>query len=125
MSFSQTGKVLHKTGKELPVGPARDQRAQYAAAVASSLQQVFEAPGISTKTIMGWTRASERTVKGWAAGSYGPRGEHLVALMGSSDLVLKCVLSLANREALLDPHRLAALREPLRTLNQIVGELAP
>ncbi len=83
--------------------------ALYAAAVATSLQQVFEAPGISTKTIMGWTSASERTVKGWAAGSYGPRGEHLVALMRSSDLVLKCVLYLANREALLDVRRAGCL----------------
>jgi hypothetical protein len=125
MSFRETGKVLHKTGKELPLVPDRDQRAKYTAAVATSLKQAFEAPGISTKTIMGWTRASERTVKGWAAGSFGPRGEHLVALMGSSDLVLRCVLSLAGREALLDAHRLAALREPLRALNQIIGELAP
>jgi hypothetical protein len=54
-----------------------------------------------------------------------PRGEHLVARMRSSDLVLKCVLFLANREALLDVHSLAALREPLRALNRIVGELEP
>ena len=54
MSFSETGKVLHKTGKVLPLDPDRDQRALYAAAVATSLQQVFEAPGISTKmSIMG------------------------------------------------------------------------
>ena len=89
MSFSETGKVLHKTGKVLPFDPDRAQRALYAAAVVSSLQQVFEVPGISTKTIMGWTSASERTVKGWAAGAYGPRGEHPVALMRSSDLVPK------------------------------------
>jgi hypothetical protein len=123
MSFSETGKVLHKTGKELPLVPDLNQRKIYAAAVAASLRQVLEAPGISTKTIMGWTSASERTVKGWVAGTYGPRGEHLVALMRSSDLVLKCMLSLAGREVTLDMYRLAALREPLRSLSQIVGEL--
>lgn len=72
MSLPETGKVLHKTGKELPLAPDRDQRAHYAEAVARSLRQALEAPGISTKTIMGWTSASERTVKGWIAGTNGP-----------------------------------------------------
>ena len=125
MSFSETGKVLHKTGKRLPLGSDQDQRTLYTAAVAASLRQALEVPGISTKTIMGWTNASERTVKGWVAGTYGPRGEHLVALMRSSDLVLKCMLSLAGREVVLDVHRLAAMRESLRSLTQIVGELVP
>jgi hypothetical protein len=125
MSFPETGKVLQKRGKELPSGPKEDQRTLYAAAVAASLKQALKSPGISTKTIMGWTSASERTVKGWIAGRYGPRGEHLVALMRSSELVLNCVLSLANREVLLDVHRLAAVQEALRTLNGLVGEMGP
>jgi hypothetical protein len=125
MSLQETGNVLHKTGKELPLCPDQDQRTLYAAAVAASLRQVLEAPGVSTKTIMGWTNASERTVKGWIAGECGPRGEHLVALMRSSDLVLKCMLSLAGRDVVLDVRRLADLRESLRFLGQIVGELIP
>ena len=125
MSFPETGKVLHKTGKVLPLGPDRDQRVAYAKAVAVSLRQALEAPGISTKTIMGWTNASERTVKGWIAGTSGPRGEHLVGLMRSSDAVLKCVLSLAGRQGQIDAHAVSALREPLRSLSQIIGELVP
>jgi len=125
MSFPGTGKVLHRTGKELPSGSDQDSRTQYAAAVAASLRQVLESPGISTKTVMRWTGASERTVKGWVAGRYGPRGEHLVALMRSSDLVLECMLSLAGREVVLDVRKLAALREPLRALSRMVGELIP
>lgn len=123
MSFPETGKVLQKTGKELPLGPDQDQRAMYADAIAKSLRQALAAPGMSTKTIMGWTSASERTVKGWIAGTNGPRGEHLVGLMRSSDLVFRGVLALVGRATYLDEPPVAALREPLRALNEIAGRL--
>jgi hypothetical protein len=123
MSLPETGKVLHKSGKELPLAPDRDQRAHYAEAVARSLRQVLEAPGISTKTIMGWTSASERTVKGWIAGTNGPRGEHLIGLIRSSDVVMLRVLSLAGREVL-DAHQLAALRDPLRRISELLDSLS-
>ena len=119
MSLPETGKVLHKSGKELPVVPDQDQRAIYAEAIAKSLRQALAAPGMSTKTVMGWTSASERTVKGWIAGTNGPRGEHLVGLMRSSDLVFSGVLALVGRATLLDQATAAALREPLRALNKI------
>ena len=123
MSLPETGKVLHKSGKELPLAPDRDQRAHYAEAVARSLRQVLKAPGISTKTIMGWTSASERTVKGWIAGTNGPRGEHLIGLIRSSDVVMLRVLSLAGREVL-DAHQLAALRDPLRRISELLDSLS-
>jgi hypothetical protein len=123
MSLPETGKVLHKTGKELPVVPDRDQRAVYAEAIAKSLRQALAAPGMSTKTVMSWTSASERTVKGWIAGTNGPRGEHLVGLMRSSDLVFSGVLTLVGRAALLDEGTAAALRDPLRALNEVAGRL--
>ena len=50
MSLPETGKVLHKTGKELPVVPDRDQRAMYADAIAKSLRQALAAPGMSTRS---------------------------------------------------------------------------
>jgi hypothetical protein len=123
MSLPETGKVLHKSGKELPVVPDQDQRAIYAEAIAKSLRQALTAPGMSTKTVMGWTSASERTVKGWIAGTNGPRGEHLVGLMRSSDLVFSGVLALVGRATLIDEAAAAALRDPLRALNEIAGRL--
>lgn len=123
MSLPKTGKVLHKTGKELPVVPDQDQREMYADAIAKSLRQALAAPGMSTKTVMGWTSASERTVKGWIAGTNGPRGEHLVGLMRSSDLVFSRVLALVGRATPIDEAAAAALRDPLRALNEIAGRL--
>jgi hypothetical protein len=123
MSLPETGKVLHKTGKELPVVPDQDQRVIYTEAIAKSLRQALAAPGMSTKTVMGWTFASERTVKGWIAGTNGPRGEHLVSLMRSSDLVFGEVLALVGRATLFDEATAAALRDPLRALNEIAGRL--
>jgi hypothetical protein len=45
------------------------------------LGKALEAPGMSTKTVMNWTSAGERTVKGWLSASSGPRGGHLIELM--------------------------------------------
>lgn len=122
MSLPETGKVLHKSGRELPSVPDADQRSAYALAVARSLRQALQAPGISTKTIMAWTSASERAVKGWISGKTGPRGEHLIGLIRSSDLVMQEVLSLAGRGSQLDVHRLAGLREPLRRFVELLDD---
>ena len=118
MSFPETGKVLHKTGKKLPSVSDRNQRRQYAAVVAASLREVLDAPGMSTKVIMNWTSAGERTVKSWISGASGPRGEHLIGLMRSSDIIFHGVLSLAGRDAVIDPQHLAALRDLLRRLTE-------
>jgi hypothetical protein len=51
----------------------------------------------ATKTLMHWTNANEKTVKNWMAGSNGPRGEHLVALIKHSDYTLAACLRMAGR----------------------------
>ena len=102
MSFPETGKVLHKTGK---CGSGR-----------GKLREVLDTPGMSTKVVMGWTSAGERTVKAWISGANGPRGEHLIGLMRSSDIIFHGVRSLAGRDVVIDPHHLAALRDLLRRL---------
>ena len=50
---------------------------------------------------MRWTGANERTVKNWLAGRRGPRGEHLLALIRHSNVVLEIVLQLAGREQII------------------------
>lgn len=47
---------------------------------------------------MRWTRAAERTVKHWLAGSHGPGGDYLLVLTRESDIVLHAVLAAAGRE---------------------------
>jgi hypothetical protein len=50
---------------------------------------------------MRWTGASEWTVKNWLAGRRGLRGEHLLALIRHSNVVLEIVLQLAGREQII------------------------
>ncbi|MCY1465437.1 hypothetical protein D9M71_835780 [compost metagenome] len=63
---------------------------------------------------MRWTNANERTVKNWMAGSSGPRGEHLVALIKHSDLALAAFLRMAERPHALTAAELPLLREKLQ-----------
>jgi len=70
MSFTPKGEELPKKGKKLPTARKRHELAlDYAQVIAAALDL---ARGASIKTIMAWTGASERVVKGWVAGSSGP-----------------------------------------------------
>jgi hypothetical protein len=82
------GKMLPKKGRIFPRGEDRRQREpNYAMAVGSALQQELGDSHQATKTVMRWTGAGERTVKNWFAGTSGPRGEHLLALVRHSDAI--------------------------------------
>jgi hypothetical protein len=122
MSLSGKGGVLHKSGGRLPLVSKRNRRERYALDLAHTLRRSLEAPGMSTKRIMGWTDAGERTVKGWLSASSGPRGDHLIELMRASDLVFARVLLLAGRDVV-DHQRVSVLREQLATLRQTVESL--
>lgn len=82
----------------------------YASAIAAALQQELGNTHQAIKTVMRWTNASERTVKNWFAGTSGPSGKHLLALVRHSDSVFEAFLILAGREQavaakkLLDAH---------------------
>ena len=56
---------------------------------------------------------SERTVKNWLAGTNGPSGEHLIALVARSDEVLDTVLAMAGRGRIVAGLRLLAARDRL------------
>lgn len=86
---------------------------QYAAEIARALQAELGETHQATKTLMRWTNANERTVKNWLAGSNGPRGEHLVALIKHSDLALAAFLGMAGRPCALTASELPLLRQRL------------
>jgi hypothetical protein len=87
---------------------------QYAAEIARALHTELGETHQATKTLMRWTNANERTVKNWLAGSNGPRGEHLVALVKHSDLALAAFLGMAGRPHALTASELPPLRQKLQ-----------
>jgi hypothetical protein len=108
------GKVFPKKGKVFPeAGKAARSRVTYSVAIATALAGEFGGSLHATKTVMRWTGAGERTVKNWFAGSHGPNGMHLVALVQHSDLVFEAVLRSAGRELGTVSSRVFAIREAL------------
>lgn len=90
MSLPKTGKSFPEKGNIFP------DRA-YALTISGVLKQNLGNTRRAIKTLVGWTGASERTVKNWLSGTSGPSGEHLIALIGHSDEVLEVLLLLAGR----------------------------
>ncbi len=65
------------------------------------------------KTVSQLTQSNERAVRNWFDGKNGPSGENLVILMRHSDVVLKAILSLAQRQDLVVSVGLSSLRRQL------------
>ena len=72
---------------------------------------------------MHWTGASESAVKNWLAGSHGPSGVHLVALVRNSDEVLRIFLLLTGRSKHLLGIRIADLRRHLVATIECIDSL--
>lgn len=120
MSVPAKGNGLPKKGKELPLGAKRQELARvYALAIGEALSEEVRR-GASIKKVMSWTGASERTVKGWMAGSSAPSGEYLVGLLRSSDLILGRLLILADRGPITSRRDLEALRAQIRGLGEAI-----
>lgn len=111
MSVPAKGKTLPKLGKKLPTHGRDHLAINYSAAIALALSAELRNSSRSIKTVMKWSGASERTVKGWLSGANGPRGEHLIALLRRSDRVFTCVLELAGRRPILEEQQLLALKQ--------------
>lgn len=92
---------------------------QYADAIAKALHAELGQTHQATKVLMRWTNANEKTVKNWMAGSCGPRGEHLVALVKHSDLALAALLGMAERPYAVTASELPILKQ--RLLSAIEG----
>jgi hypothetical protein len=98
----------------------------YTAAIAQALTTELQGSNRAIKTVMRWTGASERTVKGWFSGTSGPSGEHLIALLRNSDTLLEQVMRLAGRGSLIEAGRLVVLKNTMAkavtTIESLLGE---
>src|SRR3989442_12441900 len=103
--FPKKGKFFPGSARIAPHG------LNYASVVAAGLRKELGDTHQAVKTVMRWTGANERTVKNWFAGTYGPRGEHLIDLLRNSDEVLDAFLSLAGREQVIAAKKLVAARD--------------
>jgi hypothetical protein len=109
--------MLPKKGRVLP---KKEKHGPYRRAVAHTLKNELGSTHRAVKTVMGWTGASERTVKNWLAEVGGPSGEHLVDLIRHSDGVLEMVLAMAGRRHMARAQRLIEVRKALlETVDQI------
>lgn len=116
MSVPAKGEELPKKGEKLhPARVRPDRDHEFAQAVAGALKAEL-ARGKSVKTIMAWTGAGERTVKGWLAGSSAPRGIHLVGLFRSSEAVYVLMMLRAGRRPVVSREGLEMLRDQLTAL---------
>jgi len=112
--FPKTGKTFSNSNGGLDLG------LNYPAVVADALRSELGTSHQAVKTIMRWTRAKERTVKNWLAGTNGPSGPHLITLFRHSDAVLGQCLLLAGRERALANAHLPLVRAKLGELLEIL-----
>jgi len=82
------GRMLHPWN-----GLARSAK-DYGKLIADALRQEHGNTHRTVKTIMGWTGASERSVKNWLAGEFGPSGYFLMRLCVKSPAVRGLVMEL-------------------------------
>lgn len=116
--------MFPKMGKTFPDDDERKvDLLKYQMAIAAALKRELGGSHRAIKIVMRWTGVSERTAKNWLAGSHGPAGEHLVALMRNSNEVLAAVLSLAGRGELKIGAGLHETRETLLQLLQVLDGL--
>ena len=91
--------------------------------IASALKRSSSGSPVSAKMVANWTGANEKTAKNWFSGKYGPRGEHLIALVQHSDEVLSTFLTMAGREDLMVAVMLIAAEEAIEDLLVAVRQL--
>jgi hypothetical protein len=122
MSFPKKGKFFPPSrgdaGADEP-GTSGD----FVEEVGSALRRARRNGGPSVKQVAIWTGASEKTVKNWFAGRYGPNGAHLVELARHSDDVLGVFLALAGREHLMAAMKLEASVDAIADLLAAVRRL--
>lgn len=110
--------MVTKTGNEFPTHTS----SEYAGILANALRLELGASHRAVKTLRQWTDASERTAKHWLAGTHGPSGHHLIALVRHSDAVLQAFLSLSERESYLVGSSLPSIRANLIQAVSLIDE---
>ena len=115
MSFPKKGKFF-PGGTAHAAGGNGQHAASFAGEIAAALRRSAGTGGESIKIVASWTGANEKTVKNWFSGRYGPRGQHLAALVQRSDEVLSTFLVMAGREDLMAVVKLAAAEKAIMDL---------
>jgi hypothetical protein len=112
--------MFPKTGRKFP---AREEEADYAKSISDALRAELGNSHQAIKTLMRWTGTNERTTKNWLSGANGPSGEHLLKIMGKSDLVFERVLGLIDRKIVLSHRKLEELHDTLQATAQLLSEM--
>ena len=116
--------MFPKMGKTFPDEDSRENgELRYAPAVAAALSGELGDTHRAIKTVMQWTGASERTVKNWFAGTSGPSGEHLIAIVRHSDAVFASVMLLAGRNQAAAAKKLVDARDTLAAMLEVIVDL--
>ncbi len=111
MSLSENDrKTLSETRKRFPPVPSIGPLAM---AIAAALKAEFANTPSAHKTVAQLTQSNERAVRNWFECKNSPSGENLIILMRHSDLVLRTMLGLAERQDLVVVVGLAGLRRQL------------
>lgn len=110
--------MVTKTGKDFPVRTG----VEYANALAVALRAELGASHRAVKVLRLWTDASERTAKHWLAGTHGPSGHHLIALIQHSDTVLQAFLLLSGRQSCIVGNSLPLIRSNLLQAVSLIDE---
>jgi len=116
--------MLPKTGKTFPNAVRRGSaQLAYATVVAGALCEELGETHRAIKTVMQWTGASERTVKNWFAGTNGPNGGHLIAVVRHSDVAFAEVMLLAGRNQAVAAKKLVDARDTLAAMLEVIADL--
>lgn len=118
MSFPNKGKSFPVIGSA--GGDGKRPSSAVASKICEALRRELGTTPTAAKIAMSWTGASERTVKNWFAGRYGPNEEHLVSLAAKSDAVLVTFLTLAGRTDLATTASLSDIRKRVRQMLEIL-----
>lgn len=113
------GKKLHRSLQK------KGANERFEIAIGMALKSELGSTHQAVKTVMNWTGASERTVKHWLAGTYGPRGPHLIALARHSDGVMMYFLTAAGRSSMLVGAELHQVRSKLSEAISAIDALCP
>lgn len=118
--------MLPKRGRVIPPGGGGSGHGtRYAEIIATALKTELGDTHRAVKSVRRWTGASERAVKNWLAGTAGPSGDHLLAILHHSDIALQMMLAACRRLSELDLLLGAAGSGPGSREGLPVGRLLP
>lgn len=89
--------MVPNSGSRLPIPPVLTEDL-FAHAIGDALQSELGASHRAAKTVMRWTRVSDRTAREWLHGRSSPNGRHLIMLATHCRPVMATVLRLSGHD---------------------------